>query len=339
MGEKVMKQMLRVLALAAAFIAPSAWAQNYSSLIVFGDSLVDPGNAYIGSGFTQASPANGYAAGRFSNGPNFADYLSLDLFGTVTTPALLGGSNIGVGGTTAAHKSAGDNSFLEQIALFPTLSGISHISSSALVLVTFGGNDVRDTIGTSGPVDFSASAAALQTGLLELYNAGARNFVITGTPDIGLLPVSINFPGITPNQLDALTQRSEDINALFSNVTGALDALPGDNATFFDLFGFEHDLLGNPTAFGLPANLNTTTPCQVIGGGVPQIANCANSLYFDAIHPTTQVHAAIADAILRQLGAASVPEPATWMAMILGLAAIGAALRRQRLKFAQAAAT
>jgi len=93
---------------------------------------------------------------------------------------------------------------------------------------------------------------------------------------------------------------------------------------------FEHNLLANPAAFGLPAGLNTTTPCQIVGGGTPQLANCANSLYFDAIHPTAQVHAVIAGAILTQLrSTAAVPEPATWLAMLSGFALIGVALRRR----------
>ncbi|MDO6416199.1 PEPxxWA-CTERM sorting domain-containing protein [Sphingomonas sp. BIUV-7] len=94
-----------------------------------------------------------------------------------------------------------------------------------------------------------------------------------------------------------------------------------------DLFAYGHALLADPTAYDLPSTLNSATPCQIVGGGSPQTANCTNSLYFDPVHPTVQVHHAIANAIVAELDA--VPEPATWMTMILGFGAIGFVLRRR----------
>jgi phospholipase/lecithinase/hemolysin len=327
-----MKVILRFLALLAMLIGSVASPQTtYPALYEFGDSLTDSGNAYLGTGGLQASPSNGYFLGRFSNGLNFADYLSVALTGSPTVPALAGGLNFSVGGADAQFKpGAVSPSFLEQIGLYNSLVG-RPISSDALVLVTFGGNDVRDTILTGGTIDFSAAGNDLATGLGLLYNLGARNFVITDSPDIGLLPVSVAAAGSIPGRLNELTQRSLDINALFATRADQLDALPGTNVDFFDLFGFEHALLDNPAAFGLPPTLNTTTPCQIPGGGSPQIANCADSLYFDAIHPTTQVHAVIAGGILTQLSSiAAVPEPSTWAMMLVGFAAIGIITGRER---------
>jgi len=326
-----MKLILRFLALLAIATAPTVSAQiSYSGLYVFGDSLTDSGNAYLGTGGAQANPTNGYYFGRFSNGPNFADDISLALLGAPTVPALVhGGLNFSVGGADAQFKpGAVSPSFLEQIGLYGTFIG-APIPSDALVLITFGGNDVRDTIFTGGAIDFAAAGNDFTTGLGQLYGLGARNFVIVDTPDIGLLPVSIATVGAIPGRLGELTDRSQDINALLADSAGALDAMPGTHVSFFDLFSFEHNLLANPAAFGLPAGLNATTPCQIVGGGSPQLANCSNSLYFDAIHPTAQVHAVIAGAILAQLrSTAAVPEPATWLAMLFGFAVIGVALRR-----------
>jgi phospholipase/lecithinase/hemolysin len=325
------KLMLGFAALLAIIWAPASWAKNYSSLYVFGDSLVDAGNAYLGTAGVQANPNNGYFMGRFSNGPNFADDLSEALLGQpLTVPALEGGTNIAVGGTTAQSMFPGDLSFLEQAAIFPQFTGSATIPSTALTLVTFGGNDVRDTDTIPGQVSFQQASTDFTDALDLLYADGARNFVITGVPDIGLLPDSIIKTGDKQAQLALLTQRSQQLSQLFEADTTALNALPGVSATFFDLFDFEHDLIADPTAYGLPADLNTTTPCQVLGGGFPQLSNCTNSLYFDDIHPTSQVHQAIANAILAQLNTAAVPEPAAWMTMVLGFGAIGAAMRRRR---------
>jgi len=67
-------------------------ASAYSELLVFGDSLVDSGNARIGAiamGLPDPAPPElGYFQGRFSNGYNFADYLSLGYWGAPATAYL-----------------------------------------------------------------------------------------------------------------------------------------------------------------------------------------------------------------------------------------------------------
>lgn len=327
-----MRMFARWFALVALMLAPSAWAANssYSGLYVFGDSLVDSGNAYIGTLGAEPSPTDGYFAGRFSNGFNFADYLSFMISGKPTKALLAGGVNAAVGGATAAYDPAETSpSFLSQISYYDALNG-TPMDPNALVLVTFGGNDVRDTLGTGGPIDFSASVGAFAVGLQELYNRGARNLLIVGSPDIGLLPASVLLAGTVPGRLAELTARSQQINAQLAALAGLANSVPGVTAGYFDLFGYENALLANPAAYGLPSTLNTTTPCQIVGGGSPQLANCSNALYFDAIHPTTQVHQAIATAIAGQLGIHAVPEAQIWMMLILGVGLAGASLRRRR---------
>lgn len=334
-----MRLFVRLAVIFACLIATPTFAQtSYSRLYVFGDSLVDSGNAHLATFGTEAPAANGYFLGRFSNGPNFADYLSLALFNTPATPALLGGTNVAVGGATAElGLSFPSPSFLEQVALFGALG--QPIPDDALVLVTFGGNDVRRTIFTGGPVDFTAANSSFATGLNLLYTAGARNFLITGTADIGLLPRSAEDAGAIPGRLDELTTRSQQISRLFKDTSGAFAGLTGAEVTYFNLFSFEHAVRANPAAFGLPPNLNLADPCQILGAGVPQLANCAGSLYFDKIHPTTIAHQAVAGAMLTRLSErpGSIPEPSTWLMMIVGFGFLGSRLRVARREAAWAA--
>jgi phospholipase/lecithinase/hemolysin len=317
--------------LAAIFLLGSVYsaanAASFSSLYVFGDSLVDAGNLRIGTGGEQARPQDGYYEGRYSNGYNFADYLALNIGLAVPTPSLAGGTNFAVGGAKA-QRAPGEiiPSFLGQIDYLST-SASPTIASDALVLVEFGGNDVRDTIGFGGPADFTAAVADYSRGLGLLYGLGARNFLIVGAPDVGAMPDSAIITGDNATRLAELSERSANLSSLFSAEGDDLDALPDTAVSFFDLVDFQHRLVLDPTAFGLPGTINTTTPCQIREGGSPQLANCSNSIYFDRVHPTTLTHQAIATAISGQL--AAVPEPASWEFMIIGFGTVGSLLRRR----------
>lgn len=311
-------------ALAFSGMAQAALTLPYSSVIVFGDSLVDAGNARIASLQRNlpdpANPLLGYDRGRFSNGPNFADYLSDGTAsGAQTLASFAGGSNFAFGGTTAQDK-AGDPlpSFADQLGLFAQSGQM--IAADALVIVTFGGNDVRDTRFTPGKVDFRPSADALRSGLTALLAAGARNILVTGLPDIGSLPEARTLPAGSASRTE-LSDRSARLNLSFASVTARLDKASDANVDFFNLLAFQQRVVADPTSVGLPASLDTVRPCILT-------ARCGTSLFFDPIHPTTIVHSAIADGIATQL--AAVPEPRGWALMIGGVGLIGGALRRRR---------
>ncbi|NJC34508.1 outer membrane lipase/esterase [Sphingomonas jejuensis] len=312
-------------------LAAPAGAQNYSNLFVFGDSLVDSGNARAArlavGGVDPAPPAQGYFEGRFSNGYNFADYLSLGLFNTPATASALGGLNFSVGGAQAAEVPGDASpSFAEQIASFQG-SGLS-FNPDSLVLLTFGGNDVRRELGRVATIpnyvpDFSETLAAFSTGVSDLIGLGARNIIVTGLPDIGQIPVVTALGSADLSRTG--TQLSFGLNQALAQQTSLLGAQAGLQLSFFDLFAFQQALYADPTAAGLPANLNTRTPCLAVPGAAP---TCTGFVYFDGIHPTTQVHAVIGDALVAQ--AQAVPEPATWAMMIAGFGAVGLTLRARR---------
>ncbi|MFS0771285.1 SGNH/GDSL hydrolase family protein [Sphingomonas sp. 1P08PE] len=321
------------LLLGATAVPATAQEQPYSRLFVFGDSLVDSGNAQtlraLAKGEDPAPASLGYFAGRFSNGYNFADYLSVGINGGPATASERGGLNFSVGGAQAAEV-AGDASpsFLEQIASFRS-SG-QQFGDDALVLVTLGGNDVRAQLSALGTTPgyqptLAPAVAALTAGLGELYASGARNFVVTGLPDIGQIPAvtSIGSSALAT----AGTQLSSGLNDAFAQVVAGFGRTTGANASFFDLFSYQKTLYADPGAYGLPVALDRRNPCLV----PPSPASgCEDNVYFDSIHPTSQIHFAIAQGIGNQIGVAVVPEPATWAMMLLGFGMAATALRYRR---------
>lgn len=319
----MMKRWAFVLGILSALGATPALAdrdtQHYTSLTVFGDSLVDAGNLYISNGGTRPDPALGYFENRFTNGYDYTDLLSLDLFGVPTTPSLAGGGNFAFGGARVVNTGDVIPDLQAQLGLFEA-SGRG-IDPNGLYVVNLGGNDVFGAKGVFGPVgaigdypDVSSylQAAAQQyvAGIQALNDLGARNIFMTDFPLAGD-PYTIEANGYLQAALAGLT-------------------LDYDTDLFvYSLSDFNARVLANPAAFGLPPSTNETN-CVAAGA---QATGCVGYFSFDGVHPTADVQAAgyrDLNALFGLTAAQAVPEPASWLMMIVGFGLVGATLRHRR---------
>ena len=197
------------------------------------------------------------------------------------------------------------------------------------MLVTLGGNDVRSELAKAGMTpgyqpNLAPAIAALTAGLTSLIGQGARNIVVTGLPDIGQIPAVTQIGSPALSMLG--TQLSFGLNQAFGQVTNDLATQTGYNLGFFNLFAYQQLIYANPAAYGLPANLNKRDACLLVPGAAP---GCTGYVYFDTIHPTTQLHSVIGDGLFAQ--ATSMPEPGTWAMLIVGFGLVGGAVRRRRV--------
>jgi len=281
-----------------------AAATSYSNVFVYGDSLSDLGNIYTVSGHTiPLSPP--YYMGRFSNGPLAAEYLANSLHSPLTSfawgGATTGFGNSGDGGSQTTVGTPGLPGML--LELSASLPAITPLAPSSFFVV-WGGPDDFLTNGTvaQGVFDELGIVAALQ-------GAGATHILVPGMPDLGLTPLYIGLGGVQQANATAFSFAFDQ----------ALQANLPKGVTYFDTFGFMHQVVANPGAFGFTdvtdACLNGLTPC----------ANPGQYLFWDDLHPTTA-----ADKLLgQQFTTAVTPEPSTLLMLGTGVACLAGALRRK----------
>lgn len=292
---------------------------SYSSLYVFGDSLVDAGNIAVVTGGAAPNQAQGYYPGRFTNGLNYVDYLNQALFGSVTTPSLAGGNNFAFGGARVVSDTTDAvPDLLPQIGLYSARSGAT-ADPNALYILNAGGNDIfalgRFAGGNANALNPIGNPAGYIAAIVDNYasavttlNAlGARNILITGIP---------NATDATGLQVEALLQAR----------LNTLNLAPGTNLFRYSYVDFFTRLQTNPGALGLPA-LRTDKSCIELQA---QATGCVGIFSFDGVHPTAAVQEALFRDIATRFNIAAVPEPQSWAMMIGGFALIGFAARRGR---------
>jgi phospholipase/lecithinase/hemolysin len=328
-----MKRMNRIQALAVATsfcltLSPLT-ARAYSALYVFGDSLSDAGNDYIGtSGLEPAAP---YVNGQFSNGPIWVEGLSEGLGLGPIRPALSGGTDYAFGGATTGYPATASSPVLvpsvtQQVGLF-LLSAVGSVApSSALYAVWIGSNDIFNIItnGVTGTTAQQQAQGAAQTeaaALATLAAHGARDFLVPLVGDLGATP-TLTLLGTQASAAGTALSLIYDA-ALEADLAG-LTATPGIDLTYLDTFSLLDSAIADPASYGLT---NVTSPCYVglYTGGGSVCATPDQYLFWDNLHPTAVGQALIARAALE-----AVPEPATLAILATGLA--GVATLRQRRK-------
>jgi outer membrane lipase/esterase len=311
-------KIIRSFVIAAAFALPSlASAATFSTYIVFGDSLVDAGNVRIATGGATPSAALGYFQGRFTNGYDYTDLLSIATFGRPTTASLAGGNNFAWGGARVVANTSDTIPDLGlQLGAY-TARSLGVGDPNALYVLNFGGNDVfalgRGDTGGLTSQQYAAQVVTQYADSVRYLNAlGAKSILITGIPN-ATDPIAVALEAQLQTALDALTPQLTQ----------------GTNFYRFSYLDFFGRVASDPGSLGLPP-LRTDTTClraQVPGPNI----DCTGFFFFDDVHPTAAVQAAAARDINRQFALIPVPEASTWAMMIVGFGVVGATLRRKRV--------
>ena len=296
---------------------------SYSNLFVFGDSLADSGNnalisdTYYGGARTPTPtdpiqpliPSAPYVSNRYSNGPVWVEQLA-DKLGLAALPSLAGGTNYAYGGARLGTSGVGlPPSLIDQVSAYlGTTENMA--SASALYVVEGGGNDARDIFATAaGGGEYesliTAYAGNVASIITSLANAGAQNILLWNVPDIGKIPAIQAIGGGAPALATTL------VGAMNSALDAALATLPMpwlDGLHRFDAFAAFNALYANPGAYGFS---DVSNACSA---SADCIASPDVTFFWDGIHPTTAGHA-----LLAELSAAAIPEPASLLLVMLAL--------------------
>jgi phospholipase/lecithinase/hemolysin len=284
-------------------------------IVVFGDSLSDPGNAFTLVGGTNTPPDYSvdfflvpdqpYARGghHFSNGPTWIEQLANSQGLAVNAqPAFRGANpsatNYAIGGARARDDGR-ENNLSHQVGRFLQDFG-GAAPAGALYVVEIGGNDIRDFAATgfqdSSIIPGALSAVGANIG--NLYNAGARKFLVWNAPKLAVTPAirraDVLFPG-TAFGVDAVTVQ---YNIALEGILGALAGFPGIQIVRFNAYDNVAAIYANGAAFGLS---DVNDPCITPNVAPFFCQNPDDYLFWDGIHPTKAVHSIIAHEVAQLL--------------------------------------
>jgi phospholipase/lecithinase/hemolysin len=311
-------QRLHVLVLVALLslsVAPSALAQDFNRVIVFGDSLSDSGNYFIAFDAISHQPFDPipdapYAIGghHFSNGATWAERLTTALHTpTSGNPAFRSPgvfTNYAVGRSRARSGAPVFSTFDLSTQVSQFLSDFGRAPSDDLYVVWIGANDLNDALNaltidpsglTSGAI-IQAAITATAANIGALYSQGARTFLVPNLPDFAITPA---VRALGQGAETAATQLTSAYNAGLDAALVALTPLPGIHFIRLDINALFVEIIADPAAAGLTDVADACLTFGVIGGAICSTPN--RFLFWDGIHPTTVAHEIIADAALEAL--------------------------------------
>ena len=292
-------------------------AQEYTSVVIFGDSLSDTGNvAYLTQakyGVRVPGPIADYTDGRFTDGfdtqppaQNFTGVWVEQLASMFPSrpeikDSLDGGTNYAYGLATtgsgtrpftfgpANSLSVDVNNMGQQITDY--LATSPKITRKTLFVLWGGAIDLLNAT-SSGDVVQAAINQSLN--VQRLINAGATQFIIPNLPPLGLVP---RLNGSSATSVPA-TQASILFNQVLAEglaIVRLLNPNPSLRITQLDVFTLFERVTSSPSTYSL---LNVTGSSQ---GNV--LVNPDTYLFWDDLHPTTKGHAILADAADQMLEA------------------------------------
>lgn len=273
------------------------------SIVTFGDSLSDAGNAALLAGsLPEPLPSPfppPYYENKASNGLVWIE-VAAQAYGYDASPSLGGGMNFAFGGAESGDglSDSGTPNFHTQIEMWQQAVADEAIDGPMpwqLFVVQFGPNDLFSVLAEPRevtPEDIDGWVANIAAGMVTLHESGARMFLVPEMPPLHLSPYGLGQSAEAQLMLESVT------NGFNAGVHAALDGLEAtyDKMTILRLPVVDLYLswLDDPATFGL---VNVTEPAFVADPFF--LADNPNEyLSWDGFHPTAAGHTLVAQAAM-----------------------------------------
>ncbi len=278
-----------------------------------------------------------YRQSRVSDGPVAVEYLAAHFGIAELVPSLHfipGRPVVGTDYAVASAKALGqaEEDLSHQVDML-LLDYASLLPADALYVVIIGGNDAIDALqaAVSGTQNAPQTSAAIITAAVDAIGAnvvrlldfGARRLIVANVPDLAALP-AVRADARASGDEAAMLAAGSAVSASFnSELTALLDVLEGSGQWLsptplalarFDLHAVlraAQDAVATAGGNVLDACFDSTTyresptaerifhiDCAPVAGSVPRFADFG---FWDDIHPTGAVHAAVGTALIELL--------------------------------------
>jgi phospholipase/lecithinase/hemolysin len=306
----VLRWTLLVL-IAAALATPTAVAgeMTFKSIVVFGDSLSDPGNDFALINAQNTPPYDNieyldkliiphvpYAKGghHYSNGATWVEQFAKRRgLAQYVTPAWQSAgtkaANYAVGGARARDD---ENSIYinlrDQVKRFLIDVG-DQAPSDALYVIEVGGNDIRDALAEylngnqlGGDTIIINALNGIGANIGILYEAGARKFLVWNVPDLGKTPAVI-----------AMSQQT-NVSYIVASFNSLLSMSLPTGIKLFNAFENVNKIVDYPGDYGLEV---VNAACVTPKSAPFDCKEPDEYLFWDGIHPTKTAHGIIAQMV------------------------------------------
>jgi len=253
---------------------------SFTALYAFGDSLSDTGRS--------PAPGSSYFNGRYSNGPLWVEYLSVQLGLSYNAS-----NNFAVSGSTTS-------------ALASQITGLAPSTNlhAALFTVWSAGNDFQQNVSLG--VNDAGWSNVVATAVFKpderdrhpFHQRSARGNCCQPAQS-GSNPAASSFPPGFPAYLDT---KIAQFNAMLATaLTNVMQRNVGLRIYPLDANSLFNSILSAPATFGFTVTTNGAledpglTDKSFTGPG-------ANYVFWDIIHPTTKLHALIASVAFQNVG-------------------------------------
>lgn len=274
------------------------------SLLAFGDSLSDMGNAK--ASFLNTPDVPPYWQGRFSNGEVWLGGI-YDAYGLTSSI----GSGLATSGQNRAFGGAQTGSGYAYLIIPNVGTQITNylanvqstIPSNAVVSLWAGGNDFL-----YGTANANTIATNMENHIRQLAGAGARTLIVPNLPPLEDTP---EIQSRSASQQANIRNEVIDYNNQLATIIANLRAELGITIHTVDAWTVFGEITANKQALGLTnvqdaacSGGSTLLPLPICNAGSSVAANVDEYVFFDKAHPTRVMHDIIARFAVEAIGVA-----------------------------------